>query len=215
MARRARRADGEQERRHGAGEGSYGPLVFEQQKVDEKDRGKNQRGRFAQQTERYRDEIEALIAAVGPSYVDQQAGDYGESGVNVAALDDVVHGFGDGGVDSVERGREEGDVAVGWVGPGEIENMPEQCVHQAELDEEPEEIGDLKVSGFEASRDGVVDGQRGGDQRTPASIRGQRAEGIGVFEDERDVVQVANVRVCGDGVEVVEVEIVMEVIGCR
>ena len=106
-------------------------------------------------------------------------------------------------------------VPIGRVGSREIQNVPEEREHQAELNQKPEIIRDLKVDRLETFGEEIIDGERGGDQRTPAAVRGQGAESIGVFEDERNVAQIADIGVGGDGVEVVEMEIVVEVIAVR
>ena len=90
-----------------------------------------------------------------------------------------------------------------------IQRLP---IDEAKLNEKPEKVGCLEVAWFQASRHGVVDGERRGDERPPSAVRGQRAERIGVGKDQRDVAKVANIGVGGDGVEVVEMEPVVEVV---
>ena len=61
----------------------------------------------------------------------------------------------------------------------------------------------------------IVDGQRGGDQRPVRLVRRQAAEGGGVGEESRNIAEIPNERVFLDGMGVVEMEGILEVIGVR
>src|SRR6185312_9402664 len=132
--------------------------------------------------------------------------------INIAALDDVVHRFGHYGMHAIERRCKQRDPAIEWRGPGEIENMPEQREHQAKLHGEPEEVRSLEAGGVQAAGDEVIDGKRRSDERSPAAVRGQRAECVGVAKDQRDIAEIANVGVGGDGVEIVEMKPIVEMV---
>src|SRR5208283_5078437 len=73
------------------------------------------------------------------------------------ALDDVVHSFGAGGMQTVDGRCKPRDPFVAG-------DAQKQCVHQDKLNDEPEESRELEPKWLESMAEGVIDGERGRDQ---------------------------------------------------
>src|SRR6185312_12980374 len=69
-----------------------------------------------------------------------------------------------------------------------------------------------KIAGLQSAGDEVVKGEGRGDQRPPSAIRGQRAERVCIAEDQRDITQIADVGIRRDGMKIVEVKTVVEMV---
>ena len=71
----------------------------------------------------------------------------------------------------------------------------------------------MEPEGRVAATEGVVDGEGGGDDGAVGAVGGEDAEGGGVGEEAGDVGEGADGGVIDDGVDVVEVEAVVEPVG--
>ena len=89
----------------------------------------------------------------------------------------------------------------------------EEQVHQRQLGQEPQEGGEVEIERVVPAGQPVVDGQRQRYQRAPTAIGGHCRKGACVGEEPRQVTQVADEDVLGDGVDIVEMELVAEVVG--
>ena len=88
---------------------------------------------------------------------------------------------------------------------------PKPEVYENQLHQIPGECRGLEIGRVQAARGPVIGGQRRGDDRAVGPVRWQNTEGSGVGEELRYVVQVANVRIQNNGMNVIEVENVVEV----
>ena len=71
----------------------------------------------------------------------------------------------------------------------------------------------MKVEWLQSAAEPIIEGQRKRDQRAVGSVRGENAESCRIGEEQFRVVQAADIGVVVDGVKVVEVKPVLEVIG--
>jgi len=98
------------------------------------------------------------------------------------------------------------------IGGGLVEDAAEEEDHQDQLDQEPEEGGELEKERLVAMAQPVIDGYGNGRDGAPGDVA-HGAGDLGIEEEEGDIAQVLDEVVRGDGVEIVEVELVLEVIG--
>jgi hypothetical protein len=186
---------------------------FEEPHVGEEKQGEDGGGGFGEQGEREWKEVECGAAQFWVASVEEQGSDAAEGAVEVAALDDVVDGFGHGRVEAEEGGGEESDPAVVRGRLRSIEQGAEEGVQQEDEGEEEEEGEEVEVDGNVVVAEGVIEGEGGGDDGAVGAVGGEDAEGGGVGEEVGNVREAADGGVVDDGVEVVEVEAVVEGVG--
>ena len=110
--------------------------------------------------------------------------------------------------------REPGNPHVLRLGPCALDQNPVQPVHQEQLEQEPQERREVEVKGgFKAPAQPVVDGEGSGHQRAPTAVLRSNGEGCRVGEEPGDVAEIADVDVVADGVEIVEEEGILEMVG--
>ncbi len=110
-------------------------------------------------------------------------------------------------------GGEEREPAVGWGGVGDVKDGAIEGFEQKDEREEEKEGVGVEPEREIAVAEGVVEGERGGDDGAVGAVGWEDAEGGGVGEERGDVVEAADGGVVDDGVEVVEVEAVVEGVG--
>ena len=187
------------------GERGAPAFVFEEPDVGQEDEGEDQGRSFGEIGGEGGDQVPAVFAVLGPGDEAEQAGDHAQGRVDLGALDDVVEGFGVGGMEAVAGGGGQGR-------PG-VYQAAEEEEHQDELEQEPEEGREVEPEGLVAVREAVIEGQRGGDQGAVHGVIGEGAGEHRVGEKAGDVAELFEEEVAGDAVEIVEVEVVVEVVG--
>jgi hypothetical protein len=114
---------------------------------------------------------------------------------------------GDG--EDSSKGRE---LAVrAW--PCSTQHMPEEPEHRHQLQQEDQQRAQVKPEGNVAVAQCIVDRQRKRDEGSIRAVGRKDAEGRSIGEEARQVAEAADGGVVGDGVEVVEVEAILQRVG--
>src|SRR5580704_19466760 len=92
-------------------------------------------------------------------------------------------------------------------------NSVKQDIDQDQLKQKPEERGDLEINGLQATAEPIIDRQGEGNQRPVGAIGRQNAKRARIGEEQGSVPQTANIGIVDDGVAIVEMKSVAEMVG--
>ena len=142
-----------------------------------------------------------------------QRGDHTQRRQDLAALDHVVDGLRPDGMHRIDRDGGQRHAVDVLLRRRHLQCAPEQPPHHQKLQEEPDERVQLEHPGHVAAGQPIIEGECGLQHRPVRLVLRQHTEGGRVREILRQVAEVADERVVEDGVAVVEVEAVLEMVG--
>ncbi len=186
-------------------------LAFEQPDVEKQQRREHRRRFLAEHAQHGGDEIEVVAPGRAAANEQQQRDHDAERREDFRARDDVVDRLGVRGMQRVPRRRQQRQPAVPLVRMRAIHQLPVERQQQHALHQEQREVGHVKHERVETAAQPVVERERRGHQRPVALVGRQRAERRRAGEEQRDVTEAADEDVVLDGVDVVEMEVVVEV----
>ena len=191
--------------------------LLEKDNVKEEQQRKHGGRRLAEQAESKGQEIEPRPSQGGEACVDGQRRNHAKATEDVAALDDVIHCFRHGRMQSVPGHREKSDAPIGIRGfaggAGRVQDRDEKGVHGGQLQQEDDECGEMKPERGVAMAESVVQRQRSGDHGPISAVGRKHAEGGGVGKEARQVAQTSDIGIVDDGMGIVEVKRIVKMIG--